>query len=229
MIGINSLITYVFASRNRPAKFFSALDNIKDLSVSGNYEIICSLDQDDAMMNNRDVGALLKQYDKVRAFYSKSYGKISAINRELQKINSETKIIICFSDDMEFTMKGFDVQIRNDMARYSPDTDGVLHYNDGTMNGRRLMTMSIIGKKYFDRTGYIYNPEYKSVYADDEAIQVAKILNKYFYSNKQLFKHNHWLFNMSKQDELNKKNDSPEMYAIDGNTYKLRKENNFYL
>lgn len=228
-MGINSLITYIFASRGRVKRFFSCLDNIQELSVSGNYEIICSLDEDDETMNNDEVKERLLFYPKVKAYYGISDCKITAINRGISNINPETKIIICMSDDFEFLVKGFDVQIRNDMARLFPDTDGVLHYDDGTMNGRRLMTMSILGKKYFDRFGYIYHPDYKSVYVDNEETEKARLLGKYFYSPKSIFKHKHWLFNENKKDELNIRNDAPEMYAHDSAVFNKRKQTNFGL
>jgi len=229
MIGINSLITFIFPSRSRPEKFFAALDNISEMVVSDNYEIICSLDEDDATMNNRDVEALLKEYNKVRAFYGKSYGKISAINRDLQKINYQTKIIICFSDDQEFTMKGFDVQIRNDMVRYFPDTDGMLHYPDSTPNELRIMSMSVIGIEYFKRNGYIYNPIYHTWFPDDEEICKARILGKYKFVNTRLYVHKHYLFGNGEPDDLNKKNDNMELVAKDRTTFMKRKEINFGL
>lgn len=228
-MGINSLITYIFASRERPEKFFDCLDNIDKLSISSNYEIIAVLDIDDLSMNNSSVKNRMLNYKNVKSFYGISKGKIHAINRELSKMNPETKIIINLSDDFLFLLKGFDMQIRNDMARYFPDTDGLLHYPDGTPNERRLMTMSIIGKKYFDRTGYIYNPDYASWYSDDEEIQKARILGKCKFVNERLFKHNHYLFNGSGKDELYKRNDDIKIISKDRETFFKRKQINFGL
>ena len=226
-MGINSLITYIFASRSRPDKFFHVLNNIGSMSNSGNYEIIASLDSDDPTMNNDEVLNDMGCYTKLKWNYGDSKTKVEAINCVTQFINPETKIIINMSDDQEFTLKYFDVQVRNDMGRCFPDTDGVIHYPDQTPNGPRIMTMNIVGMKYFQRTGYIYHPEYKSVYCDNEEVERAKLLGKYFYSPVSLLAHRHWIFGAAKQDDLNKRNDSEEMYAHDHMVFLKRKSINF--
>jgi hypothetical protein len=74
---------------------------------------------------------------------------------------SDWDILVVMSDDMVCVTHGWDDIIRQDMNENFPDTDGVLHYNDGNQKAN-VMTMSIIGRKYYKRDGYIYNPEYQS-------------------------------------------------------------------
>ena len=75
-------------------------------------------------------------------------------------------IVLLASDDMIPMEKGFDNIIIDKMKNYYPDTDGVLWFNDG-YQGDKLNTLCILGKKYYDRFGYIYNPEYISVLSDN--------------------------------------------------------------
>lgn len=218
-----------FPTRNRPEKFFNVLDQIVGLAKSPDYEILVSMDINDKMMANDQVRDRLKKYPMVRAFWGYSKSKIDAVNRDIEFVAPDWDILCLVSDDFEFVKDGFDLRIIELMKEYFPDTDGVLHFNDGTPNGSRLMTLNICGRKYYERFGYIYHPNYCSLYADDENTEVAKMLGKHFYSPEVLFTHQHWLFNKSEPDELNKKNDSQEMYDKDRAVYLKRKENNFGL
>jgi uncharacterized protein YbcC (UPF0753/DUF2309 family) len=102
-------ISYSFASRSRPEKFFQALDNIREMSASENYEVIAKLDIDDSSMHNNEVKKRLTKYPEVTVKWGLSENKIHAVNRN----NDFTgEIICCHSDDMIFTKKGFDDILR---------------------------------------------------------------------------------------------------------------------
>jgi len=141
-------------------------------------------------------------------------------------------ILINFSDDMLFIKKGFDQIIIDAMKEHFPDTDGVLHFHDGHKYGAQLMTMSIMGKKYYDRFHYIYHPDYISLWSDNEAMDVAKLLGKYKYMGDQniIFNHNHPMhqgMGASNYDAQLKHTES--FFNIDKATYNKRKENKFDL
>ena len=98
-------------------------------------------------------------------------------------------IILLASDDMVPVVKGYDAIIRQKMSSTYPDTDGALWFNDGYQD--RINTLVIIGKKYYDRFGFIYNSVYKSVYCDNEFTDVAKKLNKITYFDEVIIRHEH--------------------------------------
>jgi hypothetical protein len=148
-------------------------------------------------------------------------------------------VIMLASDDMIPVISGYDDIICKDMARFFPDTDGVLHYNDGFSGQDKLITLSILGRKYYQRFGYLYNPEYKSVFADDEFTQVARMLNKVAYIDRCIIQHQ-WVgipyVRASRgeippqevsRDPLHERNESQEMYDHDRIVYERHKENNF--
>lgn len=220
-------VLYKFPSRSRPDKFFAAIDNIHDLSTHDDFEILATLDIDDRTMTTPEVKERLKQYPKVRAIYGTSSGKVSAINRDMD-FSGEWQILICMADDMRWIKKGFDTEIISLFEKYFPDTDGFLHLNDGIVNDR-LPTMAIMGRKLYDYFGYIYNPIYRSVFCDNEQFDVVRILGKYHYEPINLFVHEHPAYGMAPNDDLYRKNENPELYAADGNTYRQRKEINFGL
>jgi hypothetical protein len=92
--------------------------------------------------------------------------------------------------------------------------------NDGYC-GPKLNTLCILGSKYYQRFNYIYFPEYKSLWCDNEFMNVAFELNKQTYLNDVIIKHEHPVNNNSvKIDELYLSND--RYYDEDNKLYDSR-------
>lgn len=223
-------VLYKFASRSRPDKFGACLHNIISLARHDDFSILCTLDNDDpqATKYRHIMWTSYEQPGRVRAIFGESKNKVDAINRDMDKAG-EWDILIVMSDDMTFLKEGFDVEIINDMQKYFPDGDGVLHYHDGNSYGQRLMTMSIMGRKYYSRFGYIYHPDYVSLWCDNEAMEVAMMINKYKWmgDNKRLFVHRHPVWSGEPYDEQYKHTES--FYYSDKATYEKRKAKFFDL
>lgn len=191
-------ILFKYASRSRNSKFFSGLDNLLlNLGNLNDFCILVSLDVDDVEMNNAYTINKLTQYVKkypekiiVKFGYSKS--KIDAINRDVNEIKDkfDFDILVNFSDDMEFIQHSFDEIIRSKFFMFYPDTDGNIYFDDG-FTGERISTMSIIGRKYYDRFNYIYHPSYHSLWCDNEYTEVAKRSQKLIFFHEKIFRHNH--------------------------------------
>lgn len=182
-------LLYKFASRSRPAKLFSALDNMQSMMHHDDYDIQITADIDDDTMFNEYIKNKIKQYGgHVNILYGTSVSKVNAINRDLPLFNN-WDILINMSDDMEFIQPGFDLTIIKDYQSFAVG-DVLMHYPDQAA-GQALITMAIMDRKYYDRFGYIYNPEYKSLFCDNEQQEVAKLLGRYVFIKKRLFNHNH--------------------------------------
>lgn len=217
-------ICYNFASRSRPEKFFKCIDNIIENATHSEYFILAVLDDDDETMNNQAVRDRIYSYgDKVFPTCGVSNSKVHAINREIAQPYIPNWDIVCnHSDDMWFTEKGFDQHIISAFDGFS----GLLHIPDSFVN-ERLCTYSIMDKAYFQEFGYIYNPQYISVYADQEAQDVAKLLKRYKYVPISILIHNHPVWGAAKTDEQYNKTES--FYHIDGATYNSRLSRGFDL
>lgn len=213
-----------FPTRSRPSKFFKVLDRYYTLQATKNVEYVISCDIDDYTMNNKDVHEKLSQYENLNVNYNINTSKVQACNADIKNKNFD--ILILASDDMEPQAYGYDAVIKNAMETYFPDTDGVLWFNDG-FQGKNLNTLSIIGKKYYDRFGYIYNPEYKSLYCDQEFTQVSIALKKYVYFDNCIIKHKQYSIIKEQPDELYIRNDS--LQNEDLVIYKQRLARNFDL
>ena len=135
-------------------------------------------------------------------------------------------IVLLASDDMIPKIKGYDTIIINKMMETYPDTDGVLWFNDGHQ-GNKLNTLCILGKKYYERFNYIYHPDYKSLWSDNEFMDVANLLKKQTYFSELIIKHEHPDVGYGNRDNIHVNNSKNDI--IDKNLYLKRKSINFGL
>lgn len=196
-----------FPSRGRSQQFLNVLfkyvtyaTNTSDLSF------LITADKDDLEMVHaeKQIKELLKNIDH-QIIYGDSKNKIHAINRDMEYA-THYDILLLASDDMHPVYKGYDEIIRLRMQETYSNLDGVLWFNDGHAENR-LNTLVCMGKQYYDRFGYIYNPIYKSFFCDNEFMDVANRLQKQTYFSECIIEHKHPAWDTCiVQDELYKKN-----------------------
>lgn len=216
-----------FPSRSRPVEFLKTLLGYISMAEDKSIVYLISIDEDDDLMLSVGVLTEIYLHPNVSIDLGKPKGKINAVNRGMDKFKKEWDILVLISDDMVCQVKGWDTILKNEMQKYFPDTDGVLWHNDG-FTGLRLNTMCILGRKYYERFGYIYNPEYSSLWCDNEFMEVANKLNRQQYFDQCLFKHMHFSNTpLVQSDQLMKKNES--YYQTDKEVYTRRKAINFGL
>lgn len=215
-----------FPTRNRKNKFFKVLKQYQNLCEDiDNTQFLITLDNDDETMNHNEVNDIFNTFKNLKVVYGNSDSKIHAINRDIELVD-DWDIVLLASDDMTPKIKGYDNVIRNKMKEFYPDTDGILWFNDGHQ-GNKLNTLSILGKKYYDRFGYIYQPEYKSVWCDNEFMMVGNLLGKQTYFNEVIIEHEHPDWGYGGRDVIHQINSKNESH--DRTLFMNRKENNFYL
>lgn len=217
-----------FPTRARAGKFFEVLDQyIAALDDRDNTFFIVSCDLDDGEMNNSEVRDRFSHYRNLTVCYGNNKSKIEAINADMDDYD-RYDIILLASDDMIPVVPAFDRIIRERMFENFPDLDGVLWFNDG-YRGNDLNTLCILGKKYYERFGYIYHPAYKSLWCDDEFTRVADLLGRQVYFEDVIIKHDHPDIPGSDvlHDELMIKNQALD--GVDKRMFKQRKKSNFGL
>ena len=180
-------ILFKYPTRNRHLKFTRCLERYYEYIVDNNYEFIISMDNDDKVMNNDSIKNYLNSKSNLKYSYSDNNSKIAAINADIPL--TEWDILVLISDDMIPEIKGFDEIIRRKMKEYYPDTDGVLWFFDGWR--RDLNTLCILGRKYYERFGYIYHPSYQSFWSDAEFTDVANNLKKQTFIDNIIIRHMH--------------------------------------
>lgn len=217
---------FKYPSRQRPGTFQKIINRYYDfLSGKHEYEFIVSLDKDDLTMNNKPIHEFLNDKKNLEVYYGNSKSKIEAINTDVDKAKTDWDILFLISDDMTPKVKGFDDIIAQNMANFFPEKDGFLHYNDGRV-GKRLATLTVMGRKMYDDWGYIYHPDYISLWCDNEQTDVARKSKKYKYFDIVLVQHDwHGGKNDGKRDKLYTRNES--YFNIDKKMYEKRKRYGF--
>ena len=213
-------ILYKLATYGRPHLLKRTLDNIESLSASDDFFILVSVDGDDKSMDG------FKGYEGdphvsiVR--YPGRANKVQNINRGIE-LAPEWDILIGMSDDMLFIVQGFDNIIRKSFD----NLDQCLHFPDG--NRRDLLTLPVMGRIYYERFGYIYHPDYISLWCDNEMMQVARMLNKYKFVDVNIVNHMHLDWGKAPDDETYKETRDKGYYRIDEATFNKRLEKKFDL
>jgi hypothetical protein len=227
------VILLKYPTRQRQLKFFENLINYLD-KASGKHQIrvIVSMDTDDVQMNTQEVRDALDSLSEedlfdIRYFYGESLGKIHAINRDIGSHNWD--IVVCTADDMEPVEDGWDDIIVQDMMREFPNFDGALNYNTdprleekGSDGYKTLITLPVMGRKLYDKFGYVYHPDYKSEWCDNEQTEVFESLAVLRHINRRPIVHK-WAEN---QDALMRRN-MQIGWTVDRQTYARRKAGGF--
>jgi hypothetical protein len=142
-----------FPTLNRADKFLKVLDKYVEATSRWNkvfFNINCDIDDssmNDAYIQQR-IWYILRKRPNVdgEIYYDKDTTKISSINAHIDERDFD--IVICASDDMVPKIYAWDQEIVASMAKYFPDLDGCVHFDDGNTNGK-LITFSILGKKLY--------------------------------------------------------------------------------
>lgn len=210
-----------FPTRARPDKFKETLELYYALlSNKHQYEFQISMDLNDDTMNNDNMKAYLNSKQNLKYAFGTSTTKVQAINADME--NKSFDILLLASDDMIPVVHGYDDIIARNMAKHFPNLNGCLHFNDGRV-GRKLNTLVIMGRKLYDDLGYIYHPDYKSLWCDNEFQNVTESLNAATYIDQVIIKHK-WIEHTG-ADKLHKHNES--FFNTDKSTFERRRALNF--
>ncbi len=211
-------ILFKMASRERPKKLIDVLNLYYKMMVGKEFRFVLTLDRDDKTANAALL-AKLKQFQNLEVRIGSSKTKIQAMNADIPETGWD--IVVLVSDDMIPKIKGFDNIIRRNMLKHYLDFDGVLWFSDGYQK-TDVNTLSIMGKPYYDRFGYIYHPDYFSQRCDVEFQEVAESLNRQTYFDQVIIRHEHPAWGFGKQDKLVTKN--MKSVVFDTQTYIERKK-----
>ena len=217
-----------FPSRNRPEKFKKCLNKwVSFLSGLHDVRFVITMDIDDDTMNNEKIKNFLE--DKKDSgvdlvyHYGNSKTKVEACNADLE--NETADVLLLISDDMNPQLQNYDDVIFDSFKETFPDFDGGIKFHDG-LRPDTLMTLPVIGWKFYEKYGYIYNPAYTSLYCDTEQTVVLHRLGKLAVSNICIAKHE---WTSQPFDDLHARNENQKMYEIDGAVYQDRMKKNFDL
>ncbi len=198
---------FKYPTFGRPEWFKQTLEKYRNmLSGEHQYKFLITLDEDDGTMNNIEMRKYIHSLGlDIMCYYGNHKTKIDACNANLEEQNFD--ILFLISDDMIPIVPGFDIIIAEEMEKHFPNMDGALHFPDGYNNTNKdsAITLTIMGKKLYDRIGYIYHPDYKSFYCDNEFKDVVYKMNKAVFIPKVIVKHE-WKGSIKQRDDVYRMN-----------------------
>lgn len=124
---------------------------------------------------------------------------IDAINNAAKMATGDLLIVV--SDDTDCQCN-WDTKLLNNIRGR---TDFLAKTVDGLQP--TLVTMPVMDRIYYKRYGYIYHPDYKHMFCDQELTAVAIMTGKYI-KLPILFEHLHYSAGLSAKDDINIKNDA---------------------
>jgi hypothetical protein len=180
-----------------------------------------SSNTNDTTINNKETIDKIQSFPNTHIFFDNHKTKIEAYNADIDRFDFDIAIIA--SDDMVVTEKYYDRIITQSMEKYFTDLDGVLWFDTG--DNERTDTLSIVGKKYYERFNYVYHTSYQGYFCDDEFTQIAYKLGKIIRINKQIIRHDI-------AQHLDMSNDNTYLKSLvfgasDKAMYKIRKKMQF--
>lgn len=207
-----------FPTRNRPEKFKKVFQlYIDNLSGKHDVKFVISMDEDDSTMNNEEIKSWLNSLSiNLKYVYGHSKSKIQAVNADLE--NEDADVLLLASDDMIPLVKNYDDIIFQCFAEAFPNFDGAIKFNDGLRNDD-LMTLCVMGWPLYKQFGYIYHPDYTSVYCDTEQTIVLKKMGKFAVSPICIIQH---AWSPQPWDSLHARNENSEMYEVDKKVFDRR-------
>jgi hypothetical protein len=138
------------------------------------------MDQNDITMNNPEIQRWLETRARnadIKWVYGQSKSKIEACNADLEGENGD--VLLLASDDMVPVTMAYDKIIFAAFQQVFPTFDGAIKFWDGLRSKEDpLMTLAVMGFSLYQRFGYVYNPEYQSLYCDNEQTEVFQRLGK---------------------------------------------------
>lgn len=210
-----------FPSRGRPFQFAEAMKSIFSLAIDHSRLIVqVVLDGDDSCLDDYEWKIL--EYPRAIKNIGTSESKIDAINRPLPDV--PWHVLITFSDDMRFQAYGWDQLVRDVFK--DGDLDKFVHFYEKD-SADRVAVMDVVGKDYYKRDGWIYNPVYLSLFCDEEKTEVARLREKYVYVQIPLFAHFNAAVNGNGYKDSMLEEQQRIGWSVDFETFKERKKAGF--
>lgn len=212
------LISLIHPSRSRPQK--SKDTCLKWLTRAAcDVELIVSIDDNDP--SRRQYYDAYSQLDpfRIKVISNPNRSAVDAVNNAAKE--SKGDILIVVSDDSDCHTNWGPLILSATEGK----KDFVLKTYDGIQDW--IITMPVLDREYYNRFGYIYQPEYLHMFCDTEFTHVADITNKVIWRKDIIFPHLHYSVTKARRDEISEKADQTQRHGM--NIYLRRFRESFGL
>lgn len=191
------MISVLHPSRGRPEKSFEVINKwLKNSETE--MQVIVAVDYSDPRMEEyiKIYRPLDEKYgDLFEVLVNPNESAVQAINRAAQA--SSGGVLMVVSDDTH-CFQGWDSAI---LKEVEGKTDFILKTQDGIQPW--IITNPILDRAYYNRTGYIYDPDFKHMFCDTWLTVQADISGRKLTSNL-MFRH----LNDTIKDDVRKRSDA---------------------
>lgn len=212
------LISLIHPSLGRAVQARKCYDHwMNTASGDHEYEWIVSLSKKDATLEQyyqtfTDADAVL--------ITTRSKNMVEATN-EIAKLCAG-QLIILVSDDM-WSCELWDTKILHKFEMINGP--GILQVSDGITVTK--LTIPIMNREAYKKLGYIYHPDYISMYADDDLRKTALQHGMYYNGTDIMIEHRHYSVNKAKMDKTYASENSRTAWKIGEQVFYERAKNKF--
>lgn len=199
---MHPVISVIHPSRSRPEKSKATIEDWIDKS-NADVEIIVSLDEDDKSNYSYE-----ETIQPVKIIRNKNRSCVDAINNAAKIATGDIFIVV--SDDTDCKVD-WDVNL---LVETKGKSDFLLKTKDGIQD--YIVTQTIMDRKYYERDGFIYHPDFFHQFADTYLTCLADIRGRLIFSHLD-FPHLHYSYSGGKEmpDALHRRNDATWMTGQD--------------
>jgi hypothetical protein len=181
-------------------------------------EHLLSVDDDDP---DRPAYAEMARELGVQLLVTRNRSIVDAMNRAATA--SRGDVLVGISDDFGCP-EAWDEALGRVVA---DDLDVAVHVHDGLAG--RILTLPILGRRLWERLGFVYHPDYFSMYADDDLTDVTRALGKLVDARHLVFPHRHCSEGHAPDDPTYRRQNSGRAYRIGRRVYRRRQATRFGL
>jgi len=205
----------IHPSLGRPEQAIGCLYNWRAFAPDAEIQHLLSLSSSDTT-----IGSYMSLFDNEDSaiVISPSTNMVSASNIAAERADGDVLILI--SDDM-FPPMGWDIKITPYLDVHWPV---VLQVHDGIRDD--IMTLPIMNRAAYDRLGYLYHPDYLSMFADNDLAETAKTQGWYVKCEVR-FEHRHYTVGKAELDETYRKENSKVKWDHGQRVFERRKRDGF--
>jgi len=218
----------IHPTRGRPEKFARILRMWHELASEHNrIQSLVSIDLGCSEDYMKVFALFAGRYD-FRVFTHDNGKFVDATNRPVVMAGFGD-IVIQIADDME-PPPNWDLEIQQ-RVKYDVAHPWILEVCDGNQRDYKgsTQTLPIMSAAYLRECGYIYWPEYSTVYADNDFTDRARELGVNIEAWDLVFQHKHYLYGRAEADDTYLRQNAPEAYDLGKRVYEKRKAARFGL
>lgn len=160
---------------------------LRDINPYDTMQILNALDSVIEDKDNTKIFVMSNEstfdFEKFEYLYSYETNIQKMINSNLENLDWDIVIPI-FRPFI--AIRNFDTIIKKIYNEKYPELDGVIWITDNIQ--KEVATFAVIGRRYYEKFGYIYNPIYNNKNFEEEFTEILKINNDYLFQDTKIFK-----------------------------------------